>query len=403
VHFCPQCGAARIAAAKFCVQCGTCFEALIPVASRAHNRPDKSAQGSARSSTLGPFAITFAAIMVVGTLIAYGVMRQIPQREALLSSTSQTAPQTASTSEPQELPPGHPAIQLPKEARDFIAKIAANAAANPRDLAAWDRYGDVCSRAAAFDSSYYSKAAAAYAHVLKMAPDDLDALRGIGNIDFDQRKYDEAIAAYEHYLSRKPDDPEVRTDLGTMLLSSGTPEQAIVQYRKVLATHPNFFEASFNLGIAYGQLNQVEAARRAFERAQQLAPNSDARKRVAEMLAQLGGGAMSASQQDSKAQQVVAQPPSNGGSFEDAMERMLRDLPVAGPKVASVQWPSPKVARVLMDNFPMEQMPPFALAKFASDLKNGISQVKSAHNISGTIRIDICDAASGRVMESITE
>jgi hypothetical protein len=85
------------------------------------------------------------------------------------------------------------------------------------------------------------------------------------------------------------------------------------------------------------------------------------------------------------------------------MERMLRDLPIAGPKVASVQWPSATRARVLMDNFPMDQMPPFAATKFISDLKSGIGDVKSAHDVRTPVEIDICDAASGRVMQSITE
>ena len=85
------------------------------------------------------------------------------------------------------------------------------------------------------------------------------------------------------------------------------------------------------------------------------------------------------------------------------MERMLRDLPIAGPKVASVQWPSATRARVLMDDFPMEQMPPFAAAKFMSDLKAGIGDVKTAHGVRAPVEIDICDAASGRVMQSIKE
>jgi len=304
----------------------------------------------------------------------------------------------------RQLPPGHPAIQLPKEAREFIAGIARKAEANPQDLAAWDKYGDVCFRAAAFDSSYYPKSATAYAHVLKLNPDDLDALRGVGNINFDQHKYDEAIAAYEHYLSRKPDDAEVRTDLGTMLLSSGSADQAVLQYRKVLESHSNFFEASFNLGIAYGQMNELDAARTAFEKAKELAPDADARNRVTQMLAELGGAATSASQVDSApAQAASALSGADSRSFKGAMEQMLRDLPVAGPKVTSVQWPSATRARVLMDNFPMDQMPPFAAAKFMADLKSGIGDVKSAHDVRAPVEIDICDAASGRIMQSVTE
>ncbi|MBV8771825.1 MAG: tetratricopeptide repeat protein [Deltaproteobacteria bacterium] len=340
----------------------------------------------------------------VGILVAYGVMRQVPQREALLSSSmSQASAQASPVQNDQRLPPDHPAIQLPKEARDFIASIGRTAEANPSNLAAWDKYGGVCSRAAAFDSSYYPRAANAYAHVLKLDPDNLDALRGIGNIDFDQHKYDQAIAAYEHYLSKRPDDPEVRTDLGTMLLSSGAADQAVLQYQKVLEAHPNFFEASFNLGIAYGQMHELEAARKAFAKAKMLAPDADAKNRATEMLTELDGGAMPASQGGSNPEQRASVLSTNADGFEGAMERMLRDLPIAGPKVASVQWASATRARVLMDNFPMDQMPPFAAAKFMSDLKNGIGDIKSAHNMRAPVEIDICDAASGRVMQSVTE
>ncbi|MBV8054937.1 MAG: tetratricopeptide repeat protein [Deltaproteobacteria bacterium] len=355
-----------------------------------------------RSAALAPFAATFGAIMAVGILVAYGVMRQIPQREALLAPGSQPASPDTPVQDARQLPPGHPAIQLPKEARDFIYSIARKAEANPRDIKAWDRYADVCFRAASFDSSYYAKSASAYAHVLKLDPDDLDALRGIGNIDFDQHKYDEAIAAYEHYLSRKPDDADVRTDLGTMLLSSGSADQAVLQYRKVLEMHPNLFEASFNLGIAYGQMNELDAARTAFEKAKMVAPDADARNRVTQMLAEIGGAAIPALP-GSPRPVGAASGSADSSSFKGAMERMLRDLPIAGPKVASVQWPSATRARVLMDNFPMDQMPPFAAAKFMSDLKSGIGNVKSAHDVRAPVEIDICDAASGRVMQSVTE
>ena len=409
VRFCPQCGAPTTAGARFCVECGVRLGGLEGVerapgsGTAAGMREGEQVPGGG-SSTLAPFAVIFSAIMGVGVLVAYGVMRQVPQRQALLSSSiSQARSQAPTIQDNQQLPPGHPAIQLPREARDFISSIARRAETNPSDAATWDKYGDVCFRAAAFDASYYARAAAAYAHVLKLEPDNLDALRGIGNVDFDQHKYDEAIAAYEHYLSKRPDDPEVRTDLGTMLLSSGSADQAVLQYRKVLAAHPNFFEASFNLGIAYGQMNELEAARMAFAKAKVLAPDTDAKNRVTAMLAELDGGATSGPQQGSNPEQRPSVNPADSGSFESAIERMLRDLPIAGPKVASVQWVSATRARVLMEDFPMDQMPPFAAAKFISDLKNGVGDVKSAHNMRATVQIDICDAASGRVMQSVTE
>ena len=225
----------------------------------------------------------FATIFAIGLGAAALIMRQQPQRER------EAANAPAQTGAAGNLPPGHPeVIKIPDKARKFIDDLQAKAEAAPNDVAAWDRFGDAAERAAMFDPSYYSKADDAYAHVLKLDPDDLRALRGVGNIDYDRRHYDEAIAAYEHYLSRKPDDARVRTDLGTMYLSTGNTDVAIVQYTKVVTAHPDFFEAYFNLGVAYAEQENKPVARRYFLKARTLAPDDRARGEIDQMLATIG-------------------------------------------------------------------------------------------------------------------
>ena len=81
---------------------------------------------------------------------------------------------------------------------------------------------------------------------------------------------------------------------------------------------------------------------------------------------------------------------------------MVKGLPIAGPKVGSFQWPDQLKARVLMDNFPMDEMPPFAKTKFLTDLKTGIDTAKQDSNVSAPVELDIVDSATGRVMETIT-
>ncbi len=373
--------------------------------------------GGNGAASLGPFAAVFGGILAIGVVVTILIMRQMPTHPMVQTSAPPAAESTGDTGNGAAFPPGHPTVQIPKEALDFIKQLEQKANANPNDLAAWDQLGDVTLRAAAFDPSYYPRAAAAYAHVLKIDPENMDALRGVGNIDFDQRKFDEAIAAYEHYLSKKPDDPDVRTDLGTMYLSTNNADQAVVQYKKVLAAHPQFFEAAFNLGVAYGQMNQIADARAALATALKIAPDGDARNRVNQMIASLATPPANATDNSPAAgappTAVDAGAPraaspsgdmaATGGTFQSAMEQMLRGLPIAGPKVQSLEWSSPTTARVLMDNFPMDQMPPFAANKFMTDLKAGIEQVKSAHKIDGPVEVDICDAASGRVMQAVTE
>ncbi len=413
MQFCPQCGTQLIPDARFCPGCGAALAKFTPVTPRGAiaTSPRVDQRRDAGASAMGPFAAIFVALMAFGAVVAYLITRQIPAREQLIAAGPPAAP-AASTDDNGNLPANHPAVHLSREIVAFIKAIADKAHAHPDDHAAWERLGDVTLRAAAFDPSYYTTAAEAYAHVLKANPDDLDALRGIGNIDFDQRKFDAAIAAYEHYLAQKPDDPDVRTDLGTMLLSSGAADQAIRQYQQVLESHPEFFEAAFNLGVAYENSSPADA-RAAFARALKVAPDDRARSRVTQEMAALNGGngagagATGGTDMAGADAGGTAPPGATAAAaptdFRGAIEQAMHDLPVAGNKVQAVQWDSDSKARVLMNNFPMDQMPPFAAAKFIADLKAGIDRAKDSYKIVTPVQIDLCDAASGRVMESVTE
>lgn len=409
MQFCPQCGTQLIPDARFCPGCGAELAALTAATPRGAiaTRPRVDQRRAAGASAMGPFAAIFVALMAFGGVVAYLITRQIPAREQLIAAAP-PAPPAASADDNGNLPADHPAVHLSKEIVAFIKETEDKAHAHPDDRAAWEQLGDVTLRAAAFDPSYYTTAAGAYAHVLKTHPDDLDALRGIGNIDFDQRKFDAAIAAYEHYLAQKPDDPDVRTDLGTMLLSSGAADQAIRQYQQVLESHPDFFEAAFNLGVAYENSSPADA-RAAFARALKVAPDDRARGRVNQEMAALAGGsgagagAMGGGDMGGTAPPGEASAAAAPTDFRGAIEQAMHDLPVAGTKVQTVQWDSDSKARVLMNNFPMDQMPPFAAAKFMADLKAGIDRAKDTYKILTPVHIDLCDAASGRVMESVTE
>ena len=404
MRFCPECGTPLMAGAKFCVECGA-----------ALSIPTPSAATSGTRLTMRNLPITtafvgvFLAITILGLLAAGYVMLRKPGtiQNGNASNAPEVAPGsgvnsmggTAGNAAPGQLPPGHPKVQLPTEARSFIDKIEKEAAANPNDLQKWNKLGGVTMRAAMFDQSYYAKASEAYGHVLKIDPDNLEALRGIGDVDYDAEKYDQAIAAYEHYLKKKPDDPEVITDLGTMYLYTGNADQAVVQYHKALKLKPDMFQAYFNLGIAYAQQDKPADAQAALKRADELAPDDNARNQVKEVIAKITGR--------------VGQPASGGGAesapaavastFQGQIEQVVRGLPIAGPKVGSVEWPDKTTARVMMNNFPMDQMPPFAKDKFMTDLKSGIDSAKKDYKVNGTVKVDLVDSASGRVMETVTE
>ncbi len=394
-----------MAGAKFCVECG---RPLDKAAAAAGPSEPSGAEQTARMMPLtAAFVGVFIGITVVGLAAAAWIMLRPPDIVRSNAATS-PPPNAAASGESAnasggagELPAGHPKIELPTEARSFIDKVEKDAESKPNDVAAWNRYGAVAMRAAMFDASYYAKAEEAYAHVLRLQPDNLDALRGIGDIDYDHQKYDQAIAAYEHFLKLKPDDPEVRTDLGTMYLYTGNADQAIVQYGKVTTEKPDFFQAYYNMGIAYAQENKQSDAAASLNTALKLAPDDNTKSQVRELLAKLSGAPRASAPGAAAAGAAASSSPS--GSFHGAIEQMVRGLPIAGPKVGSVQWASDTKARVTFDNFPMDQMPPFAKDKFMSDLKAGIDSAKKSHNVSAPVEVDLVDRSTGNVMQSVTE
>ena len=309
MRFCPHCGAPLMAGAKFCVECGRALgaaaspagseEAASPSADARRERDDAAhvhvrggVHRNNRDRTWRRRMDNVAHPRCREAAGRVGADRANADRRRSLrhGSASNSLGGTAGNNAPNQLPAGHPRVQLPTEARSFIDKVEKDAKAKPKDPAAWIELGNVSMRAAMFDDTYYSKAIDAYGHVLKLDPDNLQALRGIGDIDYDTNKYDEAIAAYEHYLKKKPDDPEVRTDLGTMYLYTGNPDQALVQYQRALKIKPDMFQAYYNMGVAFAQQNKQGDAQAALTKAYSLAPDDNAKSQVKDLMAKIAGG-----------------------------------------------------------------------------------------------------------------
>ena len=336
----------------------------------------------------------FLGVLLVGLVVGGILVRQQRKVRAKAESVGASS----------NLPPGHPQVELPAKAIEFIKNLESQAKNQPKDIVIWNRLGTVALRASLFDQSYFRLASEAYGHVLELDPDNLEALRGIGNLNYDRQKYDQAIAAYEHYLKHKPDDPDVQTDLGTMYLYTGNADQAIKRYQKALSIKPNAFEPYYNLGVAYAALNNNAQARASLQQALKYATDQDSKSRVNDLLAKMAGGAgTQVASSGGSAGGGIAAPAAPANSFEGQIEAMVRGLPFAGPKVASVKWTSKNKATVLMNNFPMEAMPPFARQKFLGDLADGIQEAKKTYHVDGPFELQIADAASGQVMETVSK
>ena len=394
LRFCPGCGEAAVAGAKFCVACG--------------QRLGGPVGGAARGPMPTEGIAVLAAFLAVGlTLWAWLLApAKAPERMPLAprgqeeAAAPPAAASSASASE-GEMPPNHPPLEVPADVKKYIGELAKNAEAKPKDLDAWKTLAQVQYRAGQVDKSYLSQAEDSFRHLLEIDAKDLDAFRGLGNVHFDREEYAQAVDWYGKYLAVKPEDLNVRTDIGTMYLYGGDPERAIAEYGKVLAKDPNFYQAHYNLGIAYAQRGDKEKAIASLKKASANAPDDATRKQIDSMLdhaasppAAPGAGTATAS--------TSGEAPAASGGFQATIENNLRAHPIVGPKIVKFEWPSETAGQVRLRDFPMQAMPQMVRQKFLDRLKTELADAKKKSASSGAAKLELVDDTSGAVMATIT-
>jgi Flp pilus assembly protein TadD len=296
---CSQCKTPFPIGAKFCAGCGNRVDAA-----GADELRRSSDSRQRRGGLSASWIVAVSGAFLLGGVLSWLFMAagKHDRSQVAMQPTTQGRASTLNGQVSGVMPPGRSTPSLPAghpmargeahAAGTLIAKAEKQAHASPKDIATWNRFGDVAFRSAAFDPANYDKAHEAFAHVLELDPDNLDALRGLGNVCFDQRQLDKAIVAYQHYLRLKPKDVQVLTDLGTMYMAQQNSHEAIARYSAALALAPRSFPAQFNLGVAYLMLNDNPNAREALSRARALAPGDAARTRIDVLLARIDSNEM---------------------------------------------------------------------------------------------------------------
>lgn len=396
-RFCPQCGTQTVPQAYFCAGCG---EALPGTEKRASRLVEGPSLTSWRTFTPGLIVLSLYLIVGIGLWVF------ILQSQPFPSATPPVGGGPASTGG-SALPQNHPQVSLPDEVKTRIAELVNQANAAPQDVAIWKTLADVQSRAARVDASYRSAALASYRHVLDLAPNDLEALRGVGNIYYDFDEYAKAIESYQKYLALNPDDPNVRTDLGTMYLYSNDPAQAITTYQAVLAKQPDFFQAHFNLGIAYQEKGERDKARESLDRAKSLTTDQNVRTRIDQVLAQFNGSPPSSATAPANPAASGSTKPTTSAegparsSFQQAVEKLFRSHEIMGPRINRIEWPAAAEAEVFFQNFPMAGMPPEVRERFLGKLRTQVTEVANANNLNSPIKIELIDTDTRQVMETL--
>jgi cytochrome c-type biogenesis protein CcmH/NrfG len=352
-------------------------------------------------------------LVVAGLAIWAVILSPSPPTPRPGDTASKNVPRQAAGAAggPTALPPDHPEVmELPAEAKAFIADLEAKAKERPQDAEAWRRLALVTARAAQVDPAYQDKALAAFDHALEIAPKDPDVLRGAANLRYDRNEQREAIPLFERYLAIRPDDAGARTDLGTMYFHAGDSDRAIAIYREVIGKDPSFLQAHYNLAITYHRKGDDAAALAALETARGLAKEDSVRAQIDQAIAAVkggegapaGGAPPPGGAAAPPAATAAATTPSATTPFQRQVEEAFRAHNIMGSRIVRFEWKGPAEGRAMLQNFPMAAMPPEVREKFTSRLTDTLRDAAAANGVTGPARVDLADVSSGAVMATIT-
>lgn len=382
-RFCANCGAKLFADARFCATCGQ-SQGGGPVAA-----------ASIDLRRYAPAFVVTVLLAVGGVTIFVGTQNPTTQPPVPPRAPSESA---APAVPPGQMPADHPPLEIPAQVKEAILTLRQEAENAPDDLEKWKRLADVQYRAAQIDRAYLEPARLVYTQLLEKNPDDLDALRSLGNIAFDQEQPTEALEFYQRYLKQKPDDLEVRTDVGTMHLAAGDTNAAVRAYEDVLKDNPSFFQAQFNLAIAYRTAGQNEAAVGALRKAADVAPDDTARQQVQQLLARVEGQVT-----EPAAAGAVENAAAPEGDFKTAIENIFRRNQIMASKVQRIEWTGPNTAKLYLNEFPMAQMGEGMRTMFLDRMRGRFKEQKQAFGVTEPTTVELIDTGSGEVMETISE
>lgn len=114
-----------------------------------------------------------------------------------------------------------------------------------------------------------------YKAALAKNPKDLDALTGLGNLEFDSGQWNKAIDYYSRALAIDGKNSDVRVDRAIAYHATGQNNVARKELLQVTRERPDHKNAWLNLGVVNRDLNDREGALHAWQRYLELDPQGE--------------------------------------------------------------------------------------------------------------------------------
>ena len=367
INFCPACGNALQANARFCSKCGKDIAAF-----------------TARAS-LSVKALTSIACIGLSTfLIAWYVQEP-------LVGKAPTEHFKGEVKKPTNDEPLAPELQALKDA----------ALKNPKDKTAWVNYAQALGEKLSIKDppqGLIFEAITALRQILDIDPKDKDALLTMAEISFQQQAFAKSAEFYEKYLEIVPEDIDMRARYASSLSFTGKFDDSLKELGRVLSVKPDHFQALAYSAVTYAEMGDKAKSKAVGTQALAAAPNAEAKERFSKFLASLDKEASPQRGNISSADSKIA---SNSSlSFEPAIQIVVdqvKNNAVAGKKFVDAKLTSADSLTISLDNFPVSQMPPFVKDKFLGGIRekafSGNSPLKS---------VILFDSATKQTLETLT-
>jgi tetratricopeptide (TPR) repeat protein len=159
---------------------------------------------------------------------------------------------------------------------------------DPSSVEAWENLGITYQT-----MSEYAKAREAFAKVVELDPEYVNGKFALADMYFNEGNYEKALEFYEETAEAKSDDPALQYQIGASNFSLEKYSEAAMAFQKAAALSKDtdmelYFDAMYNLAIAYLRVEEYEAARGTTERLLEMRETADLHELLGRILSRMG-------------------------------------------------------------------------------------------------------------------
>jgi tetratricopeptide (TPR) repeat protein len=238
----------------------------------------------------------------------------------------------------------------------LIEKLREATSAAPDDLASWKALANALGeelKKADFESPDLSlEMVDVLSNVLRLEPNDPQALITLANLAFNQRAFTKSAELYQRYLQTQPSDLLARASLGSSYTFLKKFDDAERELLAVLKSDPRQFQGLAYISILYAEKGDKVRAIEFGGRAVDAAPVEEARVRFTVFLDKLKG---------------ISEEPKAPATQKVSFDDYVRNHPILGPKLVALKADG-QLHIIELKNFPIAAMPPMAKDKLKRDM-----------------------------------